>query len=389
MLKTLANKNNLALKQLAPAMVSNNGHTLKRHISSSLHKEYVENQVNSYWDYIRSLEQDFKKTRNCTNFNDGQLLNINYDFVFNKLQGNEKDSEQLFKVCQSKESSSGPSKRAFSARLSPRRSQKKMKIGIIGADAGITGMSVAKVLKENGGNDFEVVSAYGRNPEAARKMCENYKEFSNDFTLHRDEFSVYEDSTLQSDVGNSAIYIPMIPSSGKRAAILEAVSQGITVLCEKPLCTNAEEVRALRAAYEDILVSNPNAGKIMVGLHSLTHPSYSVFKSTLSRLSRTQKISRINCIGSWPKTPSADPRMFCPNGGGPFIDMAIYFVSIVNDLFPGIAFSSSMKFNQFSSEKVEGGEVETELDVELIADNGIRVRHWSSMEAHRDGKYWL
>ena len=206
-------------------------------------------------------------------------------------------------------------------------SDKAFSVGIAGAGADINqGAIVSPATDENPRGDVVIVAAYARSKASAVNLAH---------TASQHPVAVFADLdgmiSYLSGLPNPLLYVPMIPSPGKLAAILKASAAGIPVLAEKPICCNRTEVEDLISQYKRIVVQNPAVvpGKIFVGQHSAVSSACALAWQIVRE---NGGMAHLYFRLDWPKIPDLDQRMFDADGGGPVLDLMVYGVSMFHSL---------------------------------------------------------
>ena len=198
-----------------------------------------------------------------------------------------------------------------------------------------------------------------------------------------------------------SMYNPMIPCQSKVDLCLQAVYNGITVLAEKPFLCTAPEIKEFMNVYNNFEIHNSKfgvevtKGKILVGQHSICHPSYRQMLSYIKNYGKD--VSNITYIFSWPKIQGSsitkENRCYDVNGGGPMVDLGVYAVSFFHFILgDDYNFDSVININSKKVLELDNVPLEVQIDADVLYVNSkdnnknVSARLDVSFEPNMDGK---
>lgn len=226
-----------------------------------------------------------------------------------------------------------------------------IRIGVLGA-AAIAPIAVIDPAAELDG--VEVTAVAARDPERAAELAREHEipQVLSDYQAVIDDPQV------------DAVYIPT-PASLHGYWTKQAIAAGKPVLCEKPFTANAAEAREVAAAA--------NAANVLVmeAMHSPYHPIWQEAKRVLGS-GDLGKIESVYAEFSWPIPDKTDIRWNPDLAGGALMDMGIYPVTLVADLFGPVTVQSA-------AAEAEGG-VDGTLTAQLTGAAGEPITLQTSMD---------
>ena len=161
----------------------------------------------------------------------------------------------------------------------------------------------------------EVWAIAARDPERARVAARR----SGIPIVHPSYDAMLEDPAID------AVYIPL-PAALHGTWTMAAISAGKHVLCEKPFTANADEARLVRDAAA-------GSGLVVMEAH---HTSFHPFTARLREVVRSGDLGEIRTASAWlhsPIRPGSDIRWDPRLGGGSLMDLGVYPVRLLRDMF--------------------------------------------------------
>ena len=184
-----------------------------------------------------------------------------------------------------------------------------MRIGVLGAariaDEGI--ITPARIL------GHQVVAVAARD----RRRAEAFAAEHGIATVHDSYAEVIADPDVD------LVYNALINSAHAEWNIA-ALAAGRDVLSEKPLSSNAEQTRRVRA------VARSAPGRIVEGFHYLYHPVNRRLGELVTS-GRLGTIQRVDLVLATPPPPASDPRWSADLAGGATMDLGCYVLSAARE----------------------------------------------------------
>ena len=160
--------------------------------------------------------------------------------------------------------------------------------------------------------------------------------------------------------GIDAIYIPYPPSLHKEW-ILKAINLGIHVWCEKPLCTNVNDLNEIEALAKEKNVV------ILENYMFLRHRQHKVARNLLNQIGQLQVFKAAFCFPPFPN--KHDIRYHEQLGGGALLDCSGYPIQAsIYFLGQNLTVESSSLTQQKS---VDGGLIDIAGDITLRSESGV------------------
>lgn len=126
--------------------------------------------------------------------------------------------------------------------------------------------------------DFQLQAVYSRNIERARTLADQY-----------DAPSAYDDlEQLCRDTNVEALYIAS-PTRHHFSIAMTGIQHGKHIICEKPMCSNAEEAKRLLAAASEYGVT------IMEAIKNMYFPAWETVSNHLDEIGRLRRASISYC----------------------------------------------------------------------------------------------
>lgn len=183
----------------------------------------------------------------------------------------------------------------------------KLRLGILGVSNHFIKRMVLPIIQLP---EVEMVAIASRSMDKAESAAK-------EFGIHR-AYGSYEDLIKDSKV--DAVYIPL-PNHMHAEWIEKSINAGKHVLCEKPLCMNAEEARRL------VQLANEKGKYLMEAFMYKFHPQWQFVYDHI----RTNNIGKINYIHtsfSYNNPSETNIRNILECGGGGMRDIGCYAISV-------------------------------------------------------------
>ncbi|MEM6768464.1 MAG: Gfo/Idh/MocA family oxidoreductase [Bacteroidota bacterium] len=164
------------------------------------------------------------------------------------------------------------------------------------------------------------------------------------------------------------IYIPL-PNAMHTEWCQKAMQQGKHVLCEKPLCMNAEEATRLQQAI------SAYSCQLMEGFHYRYHPVFQAVQQIM-QAGEVGDILALESVFTVPPRPEGDIRFQYEMGGGSLMDLGCYCVHILRHLMgeePEILSAKAMS---------PDGLIDWSMETEMAFGNSVQARVHCSFEKH-------
>ena len=142
---------------------------------------------------------------------------------------------------------------------------------------------------------------------------------------------------------------------------IAALQAGKHVLCEKPLTSNADQARAVRAA------ALPSPGQIAEGFHYLHHP-VNLRLCELVTSGALGRISRVDLVLTTPPPPDTDPRWSLELAGGATMDLGCYVLDAARQLGAWIGAAPQIVH---ADAALRAPQVDASMRVELTYPGGV------------------
>lgn len=238
-----------------------------------------------------------------------------------------------------------------------------LRIGILGAariaDEGIVGP--ARTL----GHELVAVAARDRS------RAEAFAAERGIVTVH----DTYADVIADPDV--DLVYNALINSLHARWNIA-GLEAGKHVLSEKPLTSNAEEARAVRAA------ARVSSGRIVEGFHYLHHPVHLRLRELVTS-GELGEIRRVDLTLSIPAPPDADPRWSWDLAGGATMDLGCYVLDAARQFGRWIAAAPEIVSVDAT---LRAPEVDASMRVDVAYPGGVSGHCGWDMDADERSMTW-
>ena len=204
----------------------------------------------------------------------------------------------------------------------------KLRLGILGA-ARIAPSAVISPIANNSDLAVEIRAVAARDGERARAFA----------TEHGIPVVYDSYDALLADATVDAVYNPL-PNSLHCEWTVRALRAGKHVLCEKPLCNNADEAIRMQREAED-------AGRVLIeAFHTVYHPASEAARGllhagsvgelqsiTVSTLANYMRDPAAGVLASYPPTSADDDvRLNSALGGGCMMDIGCYDIMAVRFL---------------------------------------------------------
>jgi predicted dehydrogenase len=185
----------------------------------------------------------------------------------------------------------------------------------------------------------------------------------------------YADVVADPDV--DLVYDALVNSLHARWNIA-ALDAGKNVLSEKPLTSNADEARRVRAAAE------ASGGTIVEGFHYIHHPVNLRLRDlvTSGALGRIQRVDLVLAI---PAPPDDDPRWSLEQAGGATMDLGCYVLDAARHLGSWIGGAPEVAAVEAT---LHSPEVDASMRVELAYPGGVTGHCLWDMDAEQRTMTW-
>lgn len=184
-------------------------------------------------------------------------------------------------------------------------------------------------------------------------------------------------ASLIADPGIDLIYNPLVNALHTEWN-LAALRAGKHVLSEKPLGSNAEEARMVRAA------ATGTPGRIVEAFHYLHHPVNLRLRELVTSKALGD-IRRVDLVLDIPAPPDTDPRWSLPLAGGATMDLGCYVLDAVRNL--GLWMGAAPRITGVECTLWSPG-VDASMRVEIAYDNGVTGRCRWDMAAAEQTMTW-
>lgn len=188
-----------------------------------------------------------------------------------------------------------------------------VRFGILGA-AAIAPRALIGPARQRAVPDVEIAAVAARDPARARAFARKHAIAR----VHENYRALLEDPAIE------AVYIPL-PNALHAEWTIRALEAGKHVLCEKPLASNAEEVRRVAA------VAAPSGRVLMEALHYRYHPLARRAQEIVAsgEIGRVRSLDVQFCV---PLLSSRDIRYRYDLAGGAAMDLGCYAVDLIRFL---------------------------------------------------------
>jgi predicted dehydrogenase len=179
------------------------------------------------------------------------------------------------------------------------------------------------------------------------------------------------------DPGVDLVYNALVNSLHARWNIA-ALQAGKHVLSEKPLTSNAEQARAVRAAAE------ASPGRIAEGFHYRHHPVNLRLRELVTS-GALGNIRRVDLVLAIPAPPEADPRWSPELAGGATMDLGCYVLDAARQLGAWIGAAPRIVTADVA---LQAPEVDASMRVELAYPGGVTGHCVWDMDAGQRTMSW-
>ena len=173
------------------------------------------------------------------------------------------------------------------------------------------------------------------------------------------------------------VYNALVNSLHARWSIA-ALQAGKHVLCEKPLTSNAEQARAVRAA------ARASSGRIAEGFHYLHHPVNLRLRELITS-GALGDIRSVDLVLATPAPPDTDPRWSLELAGGATMDLGCYVLDAACHLGAWIQAAPQIVAVDAT---LRVPEVDASMRVELAYPGGVTGRCMWDMDAGERTMTW-
>ncbi len=157
-----------------------------------------------------------------------------------------------------------------------------------------------------------------------------------------------------------------------------ALRAGKYVLSEKPLTSNAEQARRIRA------VASESPGRIFEGFHYLHHPVNLALREAV-RSGRLGEIQRVEIVLAIPAPPDGDPRWSPELAGGATMDLGCYVLSAAREFGKWVGGAPEIASLDAT---LKAPEMDAAMTVELTYPRGVTGRCVWDMNADDRTMTW-
>lgn len=159
---------------------------------------------------------------------------------------------------------------------------------------------------------------------------------------------------------------------------IAALQAGKHVLSEKPLTSNAEQARAVRAA------ARVSSGRIVEGFHYLHHPVNLRLRELVTS-GALGDIRRVDLVLATPAPPETDPRWSRDLAGGATMDLGCYVLDAARNL--GLWLEAAPEIVSVDA-TLRAPEVDASMHVELAYPGGVTGHCMWDMDAAERTMTW-
>lgn len=139
------------------------------------------------------------------------------------------------------------------------------------------------------------------------------------------------------------------PNGTHLALMLEAVRNGVAVLCEKPIDLDVERVRS---AWPEVSTSQV---PVMVAFNRRFDPSFAAIKARVD----AGHVGKVEQVVITSRDPAPSPREYMASSGGIFRDMTIHDLDMARFFVPDIVEVTARGANVFSSDARDLGDFDS------------------------------
>jgi predicted dehydrogenase len=157
-----------------------------------------------------------------------------------------------------------------------------------------------------------------------------------------------------------------------------ALEAGKHVLCEKPLASNAQQARAVRAA------AHASSGRIVEGFHYIHHP-VNLRLRELVMSGALGRIQRVDLVLALPAPPDTDPRWSLQLAGGATMDLGCYVLDAARHL--GLWLHATTQVVAAHA-TLHSPQVDASMGVELVYSGGVTGHGQWDMDAQQRTMTW-